>query len=311
MTQSDSIDIRSLHFFMSVYEMQNFSQVARREGVSASMISRTIHQLEDSLGQQLFYRNTRAITPTDAGRLFFEHALKITEQFEQAQKQLQDRKQEPSGLVRINAPVFFGQYHIAPWLAGLSARYPKLAIELNQTDEFIDPLRENTDIIFRIGPLRDSSYHARIFGQQIYHLGAAPEYLKTHGKLTAPEQLVDHQCLVYKGFEGANRWLARQSANQTWTHYPIEPKLVSNNAQSLLTTAISGMGIVLFPDWLMGQALKQGQLIELLPDYELSITTHAQHIAAIYPNVRHPPLNVRAVIDYFSEIYGSPLYWQK
>ncbi|MDC4793396.1 LysR substrate-binding domain-containing protein [Acinetobacter baumannii] len=267
MDLTNSIDIRTLRFFISVYNAQNFSNVARKEDVSASMISRTIQQLEDALGQQLFYRNTRAITPTESGKLFFEYAKRITEQFDEAQKALQDKTIEPSGLVRINAPVFFGQRHIAPWLAGLSERYPRLLIELIQTDEFIDPLRESTDLIFRIGALTDSSFHARIFGTQKYHLAAS-------------------------------------------LHYPLTPLLSSNNAESLMTAALHGMGIVLFPDWLIGEALKKGDLIKLLPEYEVAIKSHPQHIAAIYPNVRHPPLNIRAVIDYFAEIYGDTPYWQ-
>jgi len=305
----NSIDIRTLRFFISVYNAQNFSNVARKEDVSASMISRTIQQLEDALGQQLFYRNTRAITPTESGKLFFEYANKITEQFDEAQKALQDKTIEPSGLVRINAPVFFGQRHIAPWLAGLSERYPRLLIELIQTDEFIDPLRESTDLIFRIGALTDSSFHARIFGTQKYHLAASPQYVAKYSTPDHPTELNQHKCLVYKGFEGPNRWLVRKP-NEEWVHYPITPLLSSNNAESLMTAALHGMGIVLFPDWLIGEALKQGDLIKLLPEYEVAIKSQPQHIAAIYPNVRHPPLNVRAVIDYFAEIYGERPYWQ-
>ncbi|EKU39575.1 LysR substrate-binding domain protein [Acinetobacter sp. WC-141] len=273
------------------------------------MISRTIQQLEDALGQQLFYRNTRAITPTESGKLFFEYAKRITEQFDEAQKALQDKTVEPSGLVRINAPVFFGQRHIAPWLAGLSERYPRLLIELIQTDEFIDPLRDSTDLIFRIGTLTDSSFHARIFGTQKYHLAASPQYISKHGALDHPKALNEHKCLVYKGFEGPNRWLIRKP-NEEWVHYPIVPLLASNNAESLMTAALNGMGIVLFPDWLIGEALKQGKLIKLLPQYEASIKSQPQHIAAIYPNVRHPPLNIRVVIDYFAEVYGETPYWQ-
>ncbi|EPG9797658.1 LysR substrate-binding domain-containing protein, partial [Acinetobacter baumannii] len=215
MDLTNSIDIRTLRFFISVYNAQNFSNVARKEDVSASMISRTIQQLEDALGQQLFYRNTRAITPTESGKLFFEYAKRITEQFDEAQKALQDRTIEPSGLVRINAPVFFGQRHIAPWLAGLSERYPRLLIELIQTDEFIDPLRESTDLIFRIGALTDSSFHARIFGTQKYHLAASPQYIAKYGTLDHPTELNQHKCLVYKGFEGPNRWLVRKP-NEEW-----------------------------------------------------------------------------------------------
>lgn len=112
MDLTNSIDIRTLRFFISVYNAQNFSNVARKEDVSASMISRTIQQLEDALGQQLFYRNTRAITPTESGKLFLS-TRKITEQFDEAQKALQDKTIEPSGLVRINAPVFWSTAYCA------------------------------------------------------------------------------------------------------------------------------------------------------------------------------------------------------
>lgn len=308
MSSANTIDIRTLRFFVSVFDSQNFSVVARREGVSASMISRTIHQLEDALGQQLFYRNTRSITPTEEGRLFFTYAQQMIGQMEEAQAQLQDKNNEPSGLVRINAPVFFGQRHIAPWLATLSQQYPKLSIELMLTDEYIDPLREGTDILFRIGNLTDSSLHARIFGTQRYHLAASPQYIEKYGLPSTPSQLTQHRCLVYKGFEGANRWLLRLP-DEEWVHYPVTPVLTSNDANGLLTAALNGMGIVLFPDWLLGKELHQGKLIELLPEYEATINTQPQHIAAMYPNVRHPPLNVRAVIDYFVGVYGEPLYW--
>lgn len=305
-----SIDLRALRFFLSVYDAQNFSVVARREGVSASVVSRTILQLEDALGQQLFYRNTRAVIPTEAGRLFVDYARAIDNQFSEARQVLQERSLQPSGLVRLNAPVFFGQRHIAPWLAGLSARYPQLEIELTLTDDYVDPHRTATDLIFRIGTLTDSSFHARVLGNQRYYVAAAPDYIAKHGAPTCPEALGDHHCLVYRGSAGANRWLFRRGDNP-WVHYPVVPLLSSNNAETLLTAALGGMGIVLFPDWLTGDHLQNGNLVRLLDDYDAGINPAPQQIAAIYPNTRHPPLNVRVVIDYFVEVYGSPLYWQR
>ncbi len=312
MTDLNSINIRALQFFIAVFESQSFSAVARRQGVSASMVSRVIHQLEDALGQQLFYRNTRAVIATEAGRLFVDYARAMTEQLGALQTELQDRAQEPTGLVRINAPVFFGQRHIAPWLAGLATRHPKLQIDLTQTDDFIDPHRDAADVIFRIGPLTDSSFHARIIGKQHYHLAAAPSYIEKHGALSAPEQLNQHQALVYRGSSGPNRWLLRKASKTAspWTQVQLNPRLISNNAETLLIAALNGMGLVLFPDWLIGDYLQKGQLVQVLPSYEAVINTEPHHIAAIYPNVRHPPLNVRAVIDYFIEVYGAPLYWQ-
>lgn len=309
MDNIDSISIKTLLFYISVFKAQSFSVVARKEGVSASKVSRIIKQLEDSLGQQLFYRNTRAVIPTEAGRVFMTYARTITESMNAAQEELQNRTLEPGGLLRINAPVFFGQRHIAPWLPQFSSQYPKVKIDLTLTDDFVDPHHYATDVIFRIGTLNDSAFHARIFGEQTYHLAAAPAYITKHSKLQTPADLTHHKGLVYKGSSGPNRWLFK-TKDEEWTSCLAPALLMSNNAESLLVSALKGMGIVLFPDWLIGDHLKEGNLIKLLPDYQAAVKTTPQHIAAIYPNTRHISLNVRTLIDYFAKVYGEPLYWQ-
>jgi DNA-binding transcriptional LysR family regulator len=252
MNNPGNMSIRSLLLFIDVYETQNFSGVARREGISASQVSRVIHQLEDALGQQLFYRNTRAVIPTESGHLFIRYARAMATNLEDARRELDARTQEPSGVIRINAPVFFGQRHVAPALPGLTERYPRLSIELTLTDDFIDPHRDAADVIFRIGALTDSSFHARVFGQQFYHLAASPDYLRKNGTPQKPDDLNHHKCLVYRGSSGPNRWLVRQPGGE-WVHYPVSPLMLSNNAETLLIAALGGMGIVLFPDWLIRQ----------------------------------------------------------
>lgn len=217
MSDAGNVNFRALQLFIAVYDSQSFSVVARREGVSPSMVSRVIHQLEDALGQQLFYRNTRAVVPTEAGRLFAEHARGLGERFSVARRDLQDRRLEPGGLVRINAPVYFGQRHIAPWLPGLTQRYPQMQIALALTDDFIDPHREATDLIFRIGSLPDSSVHARVLGMQHHYLVAAPDYLQRCGTPEKPEDLRHHSTLVYSGSNGPNRWLFRLAEENGFT----------------------------------------------------------------------------------------------
>ena len=309
MFDASNINVRALLIFIEVYEAQNFSVVARRQGISASQISRVIHQLEDALGQQLFYRNTRAVIPTESGHLFIRYARAMVENVEEARRELDERSSEPSGTIRINGPVFFGQRHVAPGLAELTERYPRLNIELTLTDDFIDPHRDAADLIFRIGMLTDSTFHARIFGQQRYHLAASPAYLRQHGIPADPTELSQHKCLVYRGSSGPNRWLVRREG-ENWIHYPVVARMTSNNAESLLTAALGGMGIVLFPDWLIGDRLQRGELVALLPEMACAINTEPLNIAAIYPHARHPPLNVRAVIDYYVERFGTPPYWQ-
>ena len=310
MSDAGNVNFRALQLFIAVYDSQSFSVVARQEGVSPSMVSRVIHQLEDALGQQLFYRNTRAVVPTEAGRLFAEHARGLGERFSVARRDLQDRRLEPGGLVRINAPVYFGQRHIAPWLPGLTQRYPQMQIALALTDDFIDPHREATDLIFRIGSLPDSSVHARVLGMQHHYLVAAPDYLQRCGTPEKPEDLRHHSTLVYSGSNGPNRWLFRLAEGE-WVHYPQTPRLASNNADALLTAALGGMGVVLFPDWMVNEAMGAGRLVQLMPHYSAAIGSSPSPVSAIYPHARHPSLNVRAVIDYFIDVFGTPLYWQR
>jgi DNA-binding transcriptional LysR family regulator len=308
MNDFSSINIRALKFFIAVYKCKSFSVVARHENVSPSMVSRVILQLEDALGQQLFYRNTRAIMPTEAGRIFHDYARSMTEQLNEVRNELQDRATQPKGLIRINAPVFFGQKHIAPWLGEFLNRYPKIQVELTQTDDFIDPHIDAADVIFRIGSLADSSLHAKTLGLQTYHLAASPAYLKKYGTPKVPADLSQHQGLIYSGSSGQNRWLFK--INSSWLQQSVIPTLVSNNAETLFIGALNDMGIVLFPDWLIGESLKTGTLVSLLSEFAPTIKTGPQNITAIYPNTRQPPLNVRVCIDYFSEVYGNPPYWK-
>lgn len=308
MNDFSSINIRALKFFIAVYKCKSFSVVARHENVSPSMVSRVILQLEDALGQQLFYRNTRAIMPTEAGRIFYDYARSMTEQLNEVRNELQDRATQPKGLIRINAPVFFGQKHIAPWLGEFLNRYPKIQVELTQTDDFIDPHIDAADVIFRIGSLADSSLHAKTLGLQTYHLAASPAYLKKYGTPKVPADLSQHQGLIYSGSSGQNRWLFK--INSSWQQQSVIPTLVSNNAETLFIGALNDMGIVLFPDWLIGESLKTGALVSLLSEFAPTIKTGPQNITAIYPNTRQPPLNVRVCIDYFSEVYGNPPYWK-
>ena len=140
MNDFDAVSLRALRLFVAVLDEGSFSEVARRTGVAPSSVSRVIQQLEQHLNTQLLYRNTRALAPTEAGLAFSHAARRMLEQADEAARTLQEREQLPGGLVRINAPVVFGQRHLAPWLAALAERYPKLNVELTQTDDYVDPL---------------------------------------------------------------------------------------------------------------------------------------------------------------------------
>lgn len=303
------IDLRTLHFFLRVLEMQSFSEVARQENVATSMVSRAIQQLEDQLKQPLFYRNTRAVTPTEAGLLFAEDARLMVEQFTQAQRKLNERSQVPSGLIRLNAPVVFGRRHIAPHLPALAEKYPQLQVNLMLTDDYIDPHSEPTDIIFRISQLTDSTLHAKVIAQQRHYIAASPDYLAKYGTPQTPEDLLRHRCILYRNNLGTQRWLFK-APNSEWKQYSVPAVLTTNNGETIYTSCKQGLGLCLLPDWAVYEGLQSGELVKVLERYHAAVHTEERTIAMLYPNMRHNSLNVRAVIDFFSEVLEEGGYWQ-
>jgi len=307
MMQPD-ITFQMLSVYKAVFEMGSFSAVARSKGVSPSMVSRVIQSLEASVGKQLINRNTRSLVPTHDGHIFYRFACSSLEIFEQCEHDLTAQLDEPAGLIRINAPLIFGRMHIAPWIVELTRQYPLLKIELNQTDSFIDPHKEPVDLLFRISPLEDSSFHAKVFCQQRYYLAASPDYIKQHGEMSSPLEMINHRCLVYSGPEGPQKWHWKNDSGE-WCRLELNAVMTSNNGDSLVTAALSGLGIVLFPDWLISECIKKGSLVEVMPGRQCAIKTAPHFVTALYPKRKFMSEKIRAVIDYFDKVYGTPPYW--
>ena len=306
----NELGFKALRLFVAVLDHGSFSAVARREGLAPSSISRQIQLMEQALSQQLLYRHTRAVSPTEAGRLLGHYARLVLAQWEEAEQALQEQEREPSGLVRINAPVVFGQRHVSPWLGELLRRYPKLQLDIQQTDNYVDPLQEGADLLFRIGGLNDSGMQARVLAPQRYRVAASPAYLAQHGTPRHPQQLAEHQCLAYKGETGQQRWFLRQDG-MDWTPYSVKGPLTGNHADTLTQAAEQGMGLVLFPSWLIGEALREGRLVALFEDFQVAISLEPQHIAALWPGSRRLSVKVRTVIDFFVEKFGPVPYWDQ
>lgn len=304
-----TVSVRAMEVYVAVLDAGNFSEVARRESISPSSVSRIVMQLEEAVGVQLLYRNTRAIVPTEAGRVYGQTFRRMLDELALTAQQIRERESEPSGLVRINAPVVFGQKHIAPWLPGLMQRYPRLEIELLQTDDYIDPLTDAADLLFRIGPLADSLLHCRVVDRPAYFLAAGAGYLAQHGVPQTPADLAQHNCLVYKGQMGVQRSYCTPPGGRAEV-CSLRSVLQSNNAETLVSAALGNAGIVMMPDWLISGLLQQKQLVRVLPEYQVASTLEEQVIAMLYPHARFLPLNVRTVIDFFAARFGSPSYWK-
>ncbi|MCA4960779.1 LysR family transcriptional regulator [Pseudomonas sp. Y24-6] len=302
--------LKAHRYFAMVAVTGSFSATARHFRVPASSVSRFIAALEREVGQQLLYRNTRAVKLTDAGERYYVQIREVLELLDAANEEVTGKGGEIRGLVRINAPVAFGSLHIVKLLNGLYDRYPQLTVELTVTDAFIDPVQEGADITFRVGHLEDSGLIGRKICDQQYVLCASADYLAKHGKPASPDDLQDQACLVYKGTGGAQRWYFRKPASNEVTIIEVHGPLRSNNAQVLVEAALAGRGIVFFPSWLFSrESFINKQLIQLLPDWEGAVEESPSQIHLISPENRLRSQKVRVVWDYFISAIGSPPYW--
>jgi DNA-binding transcriptional LysR family regulator len=309
-TQNMLMHLKGHRFFAMVAVTGSFSATARHFQVPASSVSRFIAALEREVGQQLLYRNTRAVKLTEAGQRYYRQIREVLELLDAADEAVAGTDGDIRGLVRINAPVAFGHLQIVNLLDGLYAQYPGLTVELSVTDAFVDPIQEGADIIFRVGHLEDSALIGRKLCDQHYILCASAGYLQRHGVPRAPAELREHSCLVYQGAGGPQRWHFQRAGEGPVEVIHVSGPLRSNNGEVLVKAALAGRGIVFFPSWLFSHdSFSKGELIRLLPDWEGSVEAVRSPIHLLSPENRLRSRKVRAVWDYFLSAIGTPPYW--
>ncbi|WP_299001662.1 LysR family transcriptional regulator [uncultured Shewanella sp.] len=302
------VSLFEIKLFLMTKQYKNFSQVARLLDMTPSSVSRKMAQLETKMNTQLLHRHTRAISLTDEGVAFARYGGEIMHQYSLVTEQIEQNSNSPRGLVKISAPVAFAHLHIAPYIPELLSRYPLIKLEMQQTDSFVEPVTEGIDLLIRIGVIKNSSMRMKRFATQHYVMAASPSYLKRYGTPHSPEELMEHNCLVIKGINGLQPWYIGKDKPLP---YHVTGAFYCNNADTLVSTAIEGGGIILFPTWLIGDALKAGKLVSIMNDYQLSTTTEAQTINALYLDTQMLAPKVRVVIDFLSQKFGSPCYWDK
>ena len=281
--------IAALRAFVRVTETGSFSAVARETHVSQSAVTRLVAQLDQHFDVRLFHRTTRRLSLTEVGTAFYERAARILEAVEEAKDAAGALQTVPRGRLRINAPLSFGLLHLAPVLTDFLKRYPDVSVELLVNDRLVDLLEGEFDVGVRIGRLRDSSLIARRIGPIRLAVCAAPDYLAQRGVPKTPEDLANHDCLEYTYFESRGEWrLLNLKGDEIVV--PVSGRYLANNADVLRTTAIAGGGVILLPTFIVGDDLRAGRLVRLLPDYP----PPEQGLHALYPPGRHLSAKVRS-----------------
>ncbi|MDB5962742.1 MAG: bacterial regulatory helix-turn-helix, lysR family protein [Massilia sp.] len=281
--------------FVRVVETGSLSAAARAIPMSLTSVSRHVSALEKQFGMQLLRRTTRHIALTNEGRLFFERAKSILAELDDVGTLLSAGRDAPAGRLRIASPALLGRTVIAPLLPGFLARHAAVSVELLLVDRAVNLVEEDIHLAIRVGRLPDSALVARKIGEVRMVVCAAPSYIARRAAPCSPDELRQHDCLVFSDQPGPVDWRFK-SANARHS-VRITGRLWANALDVLAAAAIDGAGILRAPSWQVAGDIEHGRLQPILQDYE---TTPAP-VNVLFERARRTSASLRAFLDYLVE----------
>ncbi|HVJ54640.1 MAG TPA: LysR family transcriptional regulator [Aliidongia sp.] len=292
--------------FQSAASALSFTGAAQRLGMSKSMISQRIADLEARLGVRLINRTTRRLSLTEAGQSFLEGCIRALRETAEAEEEASRHGSELRGAIRIAAPLSFALLHLQPAIFDFMAAHPGLDMHLDMDDRVVDLVQGGYDMAIRIvGRLPDSTLVARRLAPSRLVVSASPAYLAAHGAPLHPTDLGAHACLIYSGAARADLWPFR--IGEEWVPLPVRGRLHASSGDMLLSAAIAGHGIAQLPSFLVGSAVESGALVPILRDFPAPDGI----IHAVYPQRGHIATRVRAFTDFLAARIGPDPYWDR
>jgi DNA-binding transcriptional LysR family regulator len=290
------MNLAALEIFADVMRRGSLSAVARERDIAPSSISRTITALERELGARLFHRTTRRLAPTDAAAAFFAQVEPHLDGLRDARDAVTDKSDSVRGVLRVSASVSFGVERLAPIVSEFAKIHPDVTIELVLTDAVVDLVAERFDLAIRHGPLSDSSLVAQKLVATRYFVAASRAYLRRAGRPASPSDLAEHRCLTFP-FPGVASYWRFRDARRRVEEVAITGHLSVNSGLVLRQCALADAGVVLLSDWLIGDDLAAGRLLDLFPRHEVTPTNFHTVISVVHPSRKLVPRKVRAFVD--------------
>ncbi|MFT5451034.1 MAG: DNA-binding transcriptional LysR family regulator [Enterobacterales bacterium] len=293
----DTLD--GLKTVIAVVETNSFTAASERLGMSKALVSKYVGEVETKLGIRLFNRTTRKLALTEAGRRYYEQSIILLEQYSVLVDNVTGEQSNPRGLLKISAPVTFGEMQLSALLPKFIKLYPELKIELVLTNGAIDMLEEGIDVRLRTGCLDDSNMIARHLKTFPLVLSASPEYINKNGLPKTPKEVAEHQCIIDSNFRVGQQWPII-SPDGTADTISVSSSVAVNSPQAVREIAIAGGGIAMSPQFIVEDAIRDGRLITILPEY----TTLEFGLFAIYPHRKYVAKKVRCFIDFILEEFA-------
>lgn len=283
-----------MHCYARAVETGSFSAVARELGIGQPNVSRHIASLESHLGTRLLHRSTRKLTLTPEGERYYTEVRRALDAIAEAESTARG-EEKPQGLLRVACPVALARFKMLPLVKPFLQRYPDIELDLQIADRKIDLIEEGVDIAVRVGELRDSALKARRLGTARRICVASPAYLSAYGTPHTPEDLRQHNCVLFSLLATGNLWPFEGQPVEVRGNFKV------NSPEGVRSAVLDGLGVGLMPCWLFADALAAGEVVQLLAGWAVP----ALPITALYPAKRLLPRRAAVFMDYLSEAFAA------
>jgi len=302
--------ITGVQLFIRIVETGSFSKASVDLGVTQPTATKHVAAVEARLGARLLNRNTRGVSATEIGALYYQKCKAIQRELEEADNLASLLQSRVGGQLRISTSVAFGRRVLTPLVLAFMREHPEITIDLSFDDRYVNLVEQGIDVAIRMGRLADSSLGARYLGQNPWVLVASPAYLKAHAAPRSPAEVARHACLIYSSVQGDERWQftggAGLDAGGREESVPVHGPLRTNNLSVLLEAACDGLGLAILPWYVAHEAVRAGQVTPLLTDFALP----TQEMHAVFPSPKLLPSKVSSFIGFLQEQF-TPEWWRR
>lgn len=295
--------LENMRVFVRIVEAGGIGKASEQLGLAKSGISRRLVALESHLGIRLINRTTRRTSLTDAGREYYEAAVKLIADVAELDAVTADTESSLEGVMRLAAPLSFGLRHLSAAIDDFAREQPGLSFNIDFSDRLVNLVEQGVDLAIRITDLKDSTLRARRICPIRLVLCATPAYLDERGTPQSPEDLKSHEFLVYDIGGGTAIRMQDEQGNERVIH--ASGRMLANNGDFLRDMALAGHGVVMLPTFIVWHSLASGELVPLLENY----TPPRLHAWAVYPQTRYLSRRARLFIDFLVDRFGDDPYW--
>ena len=293
----------NLEAFVRVAQTQSFTEAARQMRVARSVVTTRVKQLEEHVGSALFHRSTRLVRLSETGQAFMRDSTELVARSHELLEQMRDAQGKPSGTLRVHALTGFVLGRFAGILKSFQELYPDIRVQLQVSDEVVDPVVAGVDCALQIFPAASTELVAKALFPVRRVFCATPEYLARYGHPQKPRDLHKHRLGLYARYPSRDRWTFHRGGEQ-FTLY-LNTSLLTNSVHLLREYALESAGIVCIPTFVASPALQNGELVPVLKDFELS----SFWFSAVYAQTSRNAFKLRLLIDHIAAQYKRLPTW--